>query len=96
MKSLIIALSFALSSIAAVASEATVFPDHGKSTLTRAEVRAQVDTARAAGTLISGEVTRFVGDTGEPRTRSAVRAETLEAIAAGQVYHGEAQLRAYN
>ena len=93
MKSLVIALSLSALSLGAFASEATIFDDTVKSTRTRAEVRAEVIAALAAGERLSwGEASdpTFGRVTGPSRERAAVIAETREARARGELEYGEA------
>ena len=59
------------------------------STLTRAEVRADLAAARAAGQLNLGERSYVAAPTGMAKTRAQVLAETLEAIRIGAVDHSE-------
>lgn len=97
MKSLIVALSLSVAALSAIASEATVFEDNFVSTKTRAEVRAEVLAARAAGTLIiSGEATEFAKPTGAPVSRAQVIAERQRVLDKGHAFFGEASPYAYN
>jgi hypothetical protein len=82
-----LALSFVASGAALAAGEATYEkPEVIKSQLSRADVVAQLNQARANGTLLITEADRqenepFVSQ----RTRAEVRSETLAAIASGEV-----------
>lgn len=82
-----LALSFVASGAALAAGEATYEkPEVIKSQLSRADVVAQLNQARANGTLLVSEADRqestpFVSQ----RTRAEVRSETLAAIASGEV-----------
>ncbi|HEU0203926.1 MAG TPA: DUF4148 domain-containing protein [Burkholderiaceae bacterium] len=93
MKSILIAACM-LGSTVALAQEASSSPENVMSTRSRAEVRAELDAARADGALVNrGEVTEFRIDRTSTRERAQVRAEALAARANGLVGSGEAQLR---
>jgi hypothetical protein len=82
-----LALSFVASGAALAAGEATYEkPEVIKSQLSRADVIAQLNQARANGTLLISEADRQENTafTSE-RTRAQVRGETLSAIASGEV-----------
>jgi hypothetical protein len=95
MKPVVIILSLSLLSLRAVAAEATIFDDSFTSNRTRAEVRAEVVAALAAGERLSwGEgpqmdVARSTGT----RRRAEVVAEAREARRLGTLDEGEATLR---
>ncbi len=59
------------------------------STLTRADVQADVLHARAAGLVAHGDKTVIATPVGMAKTRAQVRAETLEAIRLGAISQGE-------
>ena len=95
MKPLVIILSLSLLSLRAVAAEVTIFDDSFTSTRTRAEVRAEVVAALAAGERLSWgeashpEVTRSTST----RERADVVAEAREARRLGTLDDGEATRR---
>jgi len=95
MKPVVIILSLSLLSLRAVAGEATIFDDSFTSTRTRAEVRAEVVAALAAGERLSWgeashpEVTRSTST----RERAEVVAEAREARRLGTLDDGEATQR---
>jgi hypothetical protein len=95
MKPIIIALSVSLWSLHAFAGEATLFNDDFASTKTRAEVRADVDGALAAGQPLSwGEgpaPSSFMA--GVTHTRAQVLADVQAAQVRGELADGEATLR---
>jgi hypothetical protein len=95
MKPIVIALSLFVSSLSAVAGEATIFDDSFTSSRTRAEVRAEVVAALAAGERLSwGEASQPApAPTATTRERSAVVAEAREARRLGTLDDGEATLR---
>jgi hypothetical protein len=81
-----LALSFAAVGSAFAESPGLDTQHLSGSTLTRAEVTAEVLQARAAGTLVATEADLNKGDTVLiSRSRDAVRADTLAAIASGEV-----------
>ena len=81
-----LALSFAAAGSAFAESPGLDDQRLAASTLTRAEVTAEVLQARAAGTLVATEADLNKGDTVlVSRSRDAVRADTLAAIASGEV-----------
>jgi hypothetical protein len=92
---LIIALSFAAAG-SAFAQEATVFPPSGPSNTTRAEVKAVLEQARAAGELRVNEAdfAQFP-TTASSRTREEVRAEVRAAIASGELRAWNAEAISY-
>jgi hypothetical protein len=95
MKPIVIVVSLSLLSLRAVAGEATIFDDSFTSTRTRAEVRAEVVAALAAGERLSwGEASQpsLSGSTGT-RERAEVVAEAREARRLGTLDDGEATLR---
>lgn len=80
-----VALSIAAAG-SAFAESPTPAPAALNSSLTRAEVQAELLQARAAGTLVSTEDQFNKGaDVAVSRSRDEVRAETLAAIASGEV-----------
>ena len=87
---LLVALTMALSLVAAgsaLADDPTIEASRAPSTLTRAEVTAQVLQARAAGTLTVSDAQLNQGDAVvSTRSREDVRAETLAAIASGEIH----------
>jgi hypothetical protein len=60
-----------------------------RSTLTRAEVRAEAARALAAGEFSLSDETYAPKITGTAKTRAQVNAETREAIRLGLISHGE-------
>jgi len=81
-----LALSFAAAGSAFAESPGLESQQQAASTLTRAEVTAQVLQARAAGTLAATEADLNKGEVVlTARSRDAVRADTLAAIASGEV-----------
>jgi hypothetical protein len=95
MKPIVIVLSLSLLSLRAVAGEASIFDDSFTSSRTRAEVRAEVVAALAAGERLSwGEAAPPTPDrTFSTRERSQVVAEAREARRLGTLDDGEATLR---
>jgi hypothetical protein len=84
------ALAFAAATPVLAAGEARYeFPAASTSTLTRAEVKAQLVAARGAGHIAQGERSVVIADTGTPLTRAQVVAETLEAIRVGAISRHE-------
>ncbi len=65
-------------------------PAAGPSTVTRAEVIADLHRAIAAGEIVTGERSNEAKPTGRALTRAEVRAELRSARAAGWVNAGEA------
>ncbi len=59
------------------------------STLTRVEVRAEAQRARAAGEITQGEISADIKPVGMAKTRAQVRAELAEAIRVGAISQGE-------
>ena len=96
MNSTITALALALTTIGSFAGEITLTPeiDNAVSTRTRAEVRAEVQTALASGWRSPQGELGYPAEhraTGPSRTRAEVRAEVLAAIARGErLSYGEA------
>jgi hypothetical protein len=87
---LAIALAGFATATTSMAGEATYeLPLPATSLLTRAEVRAELAAARAAGQLDLGERSFVAAPTGMAKTRAQVVAETLEAIRIGALNHGE-------
>ena len=81
-----LALSFAAAGSAFAESPGLDTQHLSGSTLTRAEVTAEVLQARAAGTLVATEADLNKGEVVlTARSREAVRADTLAAIASGEV-----------
>lgn len=75
---------------AARAGEATYdYPVAFTSTLSRAEVQAEAQRARAAGQIDSGERSFVVATTGTALTRAQVLAELHEAVRLGALSDGE-------
>jgi hypothetical protein len=68
------------------------YPQPTTSTLTRAEVRADLDAARSMGMLASGEASYVAPIGGRPLSRGEVRAELAAAQANNELSSGE---RAY-
>jgi hypothetical protein len=68
------------------------FPPAGPSTVTRAEVIAELHRAIATGEVVTGERSYEAKPTGRALTRAEVRAELRSAQAAGWVNAGEATL----
>ncbi len=64
-------------------------PTANTSTLTRMEVRAALDQARAEGRLERGERSLVTLPSGMAKTRAQVVAETQEAIRIGAIERGE-------
>ncbi len=94
MKHFITLIALTLGTSAAMAQEATVFADNFKSTLSRAEVRAEVRAAMANDEQLSwGEARTYTPQVrASTLTRAEVRADTLSAIANGeQLLWGEAR-----
>jgi DNA-directed RNA polymerase specialized sigma24 family protein len=97
MKSIVIALSLAVASTAAFAQEATPFQDNTVSAKSRAEVRAELDAARARGELAyTGEASEYRVDVAGNASRAQVRAEAIAALKAGRILFGEAPERNVN
>lgn len=65
------------------------YPQHISSNLTRAEVRADLDAARAMGALVSGERSYVAPAIGRSLSRSEVRAELAAAQANNELSSGE-------
>lgn len=63
--------------------------DFNKSAVTRAEVRAELDRARAAGEIDYSEQTHFANNAERSLSSEAVRAELAWARAAGEISTGE-------
>jgi len=83
-KSLTAAAFFSLASLSAMAQEGfTELPEVSHSSLTRAEVQAEVVQARASGLFTPGDRTVIAEPTGLAKTRAQVVAETLQAIRLG-------------
>jgi hypothetical protein len=83
------ALSLAAAGTAFADSPNAMDPLPSVSTLSRAEVKAQVLQARANGTLRTSEADLNKSDVvASSRTRADVRAETLAAIAQGDILGG--------
>ena len=82
-----LALSFVASGAALASGEATYEkPEVIKSQSSRADVVAQLNQARANGTLLVNEADRQENTPfASQRTRAEVRSETLAAIASGEV-----------
>ncbi|EHR73456.1 hypothetical protein BurJ1DRAFT_4670 [Burkholderiales bacterium JOSHI_001] len=87
-KHISIAALIAFASTLALAGEVTIDPVQHKSLKTRAEVTAEVATARANGELFSGGDVLPVARAISTKSRDAVRAEVLAARAAGTLSHG--------
>ena len=95
VKHIIAALAFGFAGSAAMADDITVVKDNFVSTKTRAEVKAEVLKARAAGVLqfatetqsnVQGQVDVPVVQAAQPLTRAAVRAQAIKGphIQAGE------------
>lgn len=85
----IAAATFAVS-LSAFADGATYeYPQPTNSSLPRAEVRADLDAARAMGALASGEQSYVAPITGRSLTRDEVRAELAAAQANNELASGE-------
>jgi hypothetical protein len=81
-----LAVAFSAATPVFAAGEATYeLPVAATSTLTRADVQAQLFAARAAGHVAHGERSVVIAEVGTPLTRAQVRAETLEAIRIGAI-----------
>ena len=95
MKPIVIVLSLSLLSLRAIAGEATIFDDSVTSTRTRADVRAEVLAALAAGERLSwGEAPQPAqARSAGTRARAEVIAEAREARRLGTLDDGEATLR---
>jgi hypothetical protein len=79
-------LSFAAAGSAMAESPTVLAPHPTHSTLTRAEVQADVLRARSQGQLLLSEADLNRGETAVSlRSRADVRSETLAAIASGEV-----------
>ena len=87
---LAVALAGFATATTSMAGEATYeLPQPSTSTVTRAEVRADLAAARAAGQLSLGERSYIAAPTGMAKTRAQVLAEALEATRIGAVEQGE-------
>ncbi len=85
-----IAIACFAAGTAAMANETSYEPPvTTTSTLTRAEVLAEAQRARAAGEITQGETSLELKPVGATKTRAQVRAETLEAIRLGAISRGE-------
>jgi hypothetical protein len=95
MKSIVIALSLSVLSLGAIASEATIFDDTSVSTRTRAEVRAEVIAALAAGERLSHGEGPAAAPVLRPSgvDRATVMAQAVAARQRGELADGEATLR---
>ena len=94
MKHFITLIALTLGTTAAMAQEATLHVDNFKSTLSRAEVRAEVRAAMANNEPLAwGEAQTYTPQVpASTLTRAEVRATTLAAIANGeQLLWGEAR-----
>lgn len=79
-----------LGTASAASGEATYdYPVAFTSSVTRAEVQAELFRAQAAGEVATGERSVVIADTGPALSRAQVRAETLEAIRVGAISRGE-------
>lgn len=77
-------------SLSALAEGATYeYPRHSDSSLTRAEVLADLDAAQAMGMLTSGEQSFAAPRTGRALSRSEMRAELATALANDELSRGE-------
>lgn len=91
-----IALSLAAAGSAFAESPEVLSPQPAVSMLSRAEVRAELLQARAAGTLRSTEADFNRQDSiVSTRSRADVQAETLAAIASGEVRAGSHESNAF-
>lgn len=85
-----VAATIAAVSLSAFAEGATYeYPQPLSFNLTRAEVRADVDGARAMGALVSGERSYVAPATGRSLSRSEVRSELAAAQANNELASGE-------
>ncbi len=83
IKSTVFASAFALAGFGAVAQEATPLPEFPQSTMTRAEVKAELADAQAHGFAVRGGEATIFADRGSvgSRDRAEVRAEALDLLA---------------
>lgn len=90
IKLVAIAAATLAASLSAFAEGATYeYPQPMTSTLTRAEVRADLDSARAMGMLAVGEASYVAPTGGRPLGRGEVRAELAAAQANNELSSGE-------
>lgn len=90
LSQIILATGLAALAGTSFAQEATQF-DYGQSTLSRLQVSAQVQQARASGSLSDGgEATVFAYTQASSLTRAEVREQVAQARAEGTLIDGEA------
>lgn len=94
MKTILTAIALTLASAGAFAQEATIFNDHFVSQKSRAEVRAEVQSALASGEQIRSGEASYVAAAPAPvsiLTRAQVHAEVMAALSRGEsLRYGEA------
>ncbi len=90
MKNFIIAATLIVASFSALADGATYkYPQAVTSTMSRAEVRAELIAARARGELRGGEQSYVAAPTGRALSRQEVLAELAAARANNELIQGE-------
>ncbi len=89
IKSTVLASALALAGFGAVAQEATPLPEFPQSTLSRAEVKADLAEAKAKGFAVRGGEATIFADRGNvgSRDRAEVRAEALQLLADPSAKH---------